>query len=285
MLTRRAFLAAAASAAGLAGCTSTTTRSDGTMPAATKTSYGDDAAQFGELTRPDGTSSGTVVVIHGGFWRAQYGLELGRPLAADLVGRGYTVWNLEYRRVGDGGGWPATLADVAAGIDHLADLDVATDRVVAIGHSAGGHLAVWAAGRATLRAGDPGAGPRVRLSGVVSQAGVLDLATAARTGVGDGAPQALLGGSPDDVPDRYRVADPIGQVPLPAPVLCLHARADANVPYAQSEAYVRAATRAGGRAALTTTEGDHFTLIDTSTSAWAAARDAVPDLLAGRLPG
>src|SRR5690349_23731746 len=105
--------------------------------------YGAGPAQFGELWRPDGPAAGTVVVLHGGFWRARYDLSLGRPLAADLAGRGYVVWNLEYRRVGRGGGWPATLADVAAGIDRLADLDVDVSAVVTVGHSAGGHLAVW----------------------------------------------------------------------------------------------------------------------------------------------
>ena len=90
--------------------------------------YGPSAAQFGELYRPAGVSLGTVVVIHGGFWRAQYDLSLGRPLAADLARKGYTAWNLEYRRVGAGGGWPNTLQDVADGIDHLAHLDVDTSR-------------------------------------------------------------------------------------------------------------------------------------------------------------
>lgn len=255
------------------------------MPdSARKISYGDDESQFGELSRPDGTSKGTVVIIHGGFWQAQYDLSLGRPLAADLVKRGYTTWNLEYRRVGNGGGWPSTLDDVAAGIDHLASLDV-DERVVAVGHSAGGQLAVWAAGRPKLGAGAPGGKVRVVLTGVVSQAGVLDLATAARNGVGGGAPQRLAGGEPGDVPEHYRVADPIEQVPVTPPVLCLHARADTNVPYAQSTAYVAAADKAGGQAKLTTTDGDHFTLIDPKTSAWAAAHDALPDLLAGRLPG
>jgi acetyl esterase/lipase len=158
-------------------------------------------------------------------------------------------------------------------------------RVVAVGHSAGGQLAVWAAGRAKLPAGAPGAAPRVPLGGVVSQAGVLDLATAARTGVGATAVPDLLGGSPDRVPERYALADPIQQVPLAAPVLCLHARGDDNEPFAQSEAYVRDATAAGGAAELTETAGDHFTLIDPASDAWAAARSALPDLLAGRLPG
>ena len=122
--------------------------------------YGSDPAQFGELWLPDGGQLGTVVVLHGGFWQAAYDLSLGRPLAADLAARGYAAWNLEYRRVGGGGGWPATFEDVAAGIDLLAALPVETSRVVAVGHSAGGHLGVWAAGRAGLPDGAPGARSR-----------------------------------------------------------------------------------------------------------------------------
>lgn len=289
MLSRRGFLGLLGGSA-LAGCSSTARTTDNgrvrsKQPKPRKIAYGSDGSQFGELSRPANAGrAGTIVIIHGGFWQAQYGLDLGRPLAADLVQHGYTCWNLEYRRVGNGGGWPTILADVAAGIDHLHELDVDTKQVVAVGHSAGGQLAVWAAGRAKLGPGAPGSSPAVQLTGVVSQAGVLDLVVAADSGVGSGAPQQLVGGSPDAVPDRYRVADPIEQVPLTAPVFCLHSRADGNVPFAQSSAYVAAAQKAGGAAKLHETMGDHFTLIDPSTAAWAAARDALPSLLAGRLP-
>ena len=116
-----------------------------------KIRYGHDHAQFGELTRPTGRSKGVVVVIHGGFWRAAYDLSLGRPLAASLVEHGWTAYNLEYRRVGNGGGYPKTLDDIAAGIDALAAVDgLDTSTVMTLGHSAGGHLAVWAAGRPKL---------------------------------------------------------------------------------------------------------------------------------------
>jgi acetyl esterase/lipase len=247
--------------------------------------YGSDASQFGELSRPDHAAHvGTIVIIHGGFWRARYGLELGRPLAADLVARGYTCWNIEYRRVGRGGGWPATFDDVSAAIDRLAEVEADASQVVAVGHSAGGQLAAWAAGRAKLPPGSPGSAPKIAVTGVVAQAGVLEVAGAARTGVGGVAAIELLGGTPDQVPDRYRLADPIAQVPLPAPVLCVHARADDSVPYAQSVAYVAAATKAGGRAALHEVPGDHFTLIDPSTPDWAVVRTALPALLAGELP-
>ncbi|WP_084011276.1 alpha/beta hydrolase [Pseudofrankia sp. DC12] len=244
--------------------------------------YGRDGDQFGELWLPAGGQAGaraTVVLLHGGFWRARYSATLARPLARDLAGRGYAAWNLEYRRVGHGGGWPATFADVAAGIDLLATLPVDTSRLVAVGHSAGGHLAVWAAGRSKLPAGAPGAGPGVELTAVVSQAGAVCLADCARDGVGGTAAVDLMGGTPADLPEAYRLADPAAAIPLGVPVLCAHARADDEVPFAQSARYVEAATAAGARARLLETPGDHYTLIDPAGPDWAMVVDALPELL------
>lgn len=250
------------------------------QPTVTTHSYGPDPAQYGELYRPgNGAAGAVVVIVHGGFWRARYDLSLGRPLAADLAARGYTAWNVEYRRVGAGGGWPTTLLDVAAAIDHLADLDVDTQRVAAVGHSAGGQLVTWAASRPRLPEGAPGTAPRVVLAGAVSQAGVLDLRTAAATGVGQTAVPDLLGGGPDAVPERYAVADPIALVPAPTPVVCVHGRHDDTVPLALSSRYVAAACRAGGRARLVETDGDHFTLIDPDAPDWAMAVDALGELI------
>jgi acetyl esterase/lipase len=235
--------------------------------------YGPDPAQFGELYRPrEPAHPGVVVVVHGGVWRARYDLALGRPLAADLAAHGFTAWNVEYRRVGNGGGWPVTADDVGAAIDHLATLDVDTSGVVTIGHSAGGHLAVWVTGRAT---------PLVPVTAAVAQAGVLDVRRALRNGLGGGAVAAFLGGPPDEVPDHYRAADLLAAAPPPVPVLCVHARADDVVPIRQSEAYVAAA---GNQAILREQPGDHFTVIDPQHGSWALVRDALPDLLAGRLP-
>ncbi|HST49506.1 alpha/beta hydrolase family protein [Jatrophihabitans sp.] len=247
-------------------------------------SYGDDESQYGELYLPAGDRRpGTVVVIHGGFWKARYGAEWGAPLAADLAVRGWAAWNLEYRRVGNGGGWPATLTDVAAGIDALADLQASagldTGRVVALGHSAGGHLAAWAAGRPVLPADAVGAAPRVRLTGVIAQAGVLDLARGAADQLGSGAVPALLGGMPADRPERYRLASPREQ--LPVPVRCLHARDDDVVPFSQSADYVAAARAAGADAGLVEVPGGHFGVIDPAAPAWQAALDLLPDLLDG----
>ena len=134
--------------------------------------YGAGPAQFGELWLPEAAVAGTVVVIHGGFWRARYDLSLGRPLAADLAARGYAAWNLEYRRALAGGGWPGTFEDVGAGIDLLATLPVDTSRVIAVGHSAGGHLAAWAAGRESCRRAllaRPRAGSQAQPAGVAGR--------------------------------------------------------------------------------------------------------------------
>lgn len=234
--------------------------------------YGDDPSQYAELTRPDGTSRGVVVVIHGGFWLDQYDLSLGRPLARSLAAEGWTAWNLEYRRVGNGGGWPTTGDDVSAGVDALADVpDLDLSRVVALGHSAGGHLATWAAGRQRLEAW---ADARVPLTGVVSQAGVLDLVTASEQGLGGGAVDGFLGAPASSRPD----ADPIRQVPLDVPVRCVHGRSDRNVPLEQSERYVDAATAAGADATLTEVDGDHFVLIDPSSDAWRVQLDVLAAL-------
>jgi acetyl esterase/lipase len=219
--------------------------------------YGDDVNQVAELYRPTGASRGVVVVVHGGFWRASYDLSLGRPLARSLVAAGWTVLNLEYRRTGNGGGFPATFDDVGAGIDLLADVDgLDTSRVITLGHSAGGHLAVWAAGRTS---------PRVPVTAAVSQAGVLDLRSAVEERLGDGAVELFLG--PYEAA-TYARADPLSQVPLDVPVVCVHAPDDDTVPFRQSQTYVDAARAAGAAADLVTVDGGHFAVIDPGSDAW-----------------
>jgi pimeloyl-ACP methyl ester carboxylesterase len=203
------------------------------------------------------------VVIHGGFWRARYDLRLADPLVADLVARGWAAWNLEYRRLGSqsGGGWPATFEDVASGIDLLASLDEPLDlgRVVAIGHSAGGQLALWAAARDDAR---------VPLTAAVSQAGVADLRQAARLGLSRRAAVSLLGGCPDERPDRYDVASPIERLPLGVPQLLVHGDADDAVPISIARRY---AERAGGECELVELPGcGHFEHLDPSSDAWLA---------------
>ncbi|WP_104045784.1 alpha/beta hydrolase family protein [Arthrobacter sp. ZGTC412] len=256
--------------------------------------YGTDPSQWGELFLPDlpngGTRRGVVVVIHGGYWRSQYGAELGEPLALDLAARGLAAWNLEYRRAGNGGGWPHTFTDVLAGIDKLLELAVphALDlaKVVALGHSAGGHLAVWAAGRDRLsglgaehREVGANAGG-VRLAGVVSQSGVLNLGEAGKLNLSNGAVANLLGGPSSEVPARYRFADPMAALPLEVPVYAVHATEDEDVPVAMSGSYVEASQIGPVPARLVMVPGDHFALIDPDAAAYATCRELVQELLA-----
>jgi len=249
--------------------------------------YGPGPDQFLEVTLPDGGAPApVVVVVHGGFWRARYGIELARPLAADLAAAGWAAVAVEYRRVGAGGGWPTTLADVAAALDSLPDLPAAprldlTD-VTVVGHSAGGHLAAWAAGRGQLPDGAPGAGPRVPVTAVVSQAGVLDLGAAVAADLGDGATVAFLGGTPADVPGRYAAADPVRLLPTGVPVLCVHGEDDTTVPLEQSRRFAAAATAAGDAVELAVVPGDHMAAIDLAGPAW---RRVVEWLTARRTAG
>jgi acetyl esterase/lipase len=216
--------------------------------------YGDDPSQLVELSVPDGTPRGVVVVIHGGFWKSAYDLSLGRPLAVDLVAKGWVALNIEYRRVGNGGGVPDTLDDVRAAIATLDDQELDLTRVVMLGHSAGGHLAAWAGGAVDA------------VTHVISQAGVLDLVAADQEGLGGGAVQAFLG-HPAGPADAG--ADPRQQLPLDVPVWCVHATDDDIVPISQSRDYVAAATAAGAQAELVEVSGGHFVVIDPESDAWA----------------
>lgn len=242
--------------------------------------YGEDPSQFGELRVPAGEPRGVVVVVHGGFWRSRYDLSLGQPLARDLTERGWVTWNLEYRRVGPGagggGGVPATFDDIATGIDHLARLADAgllqrraLDRVVGLGHSAGGHLVAWAAGRGRHA---PWGTPLVPLAHVVGEAPVMDLVAASRDRLGDGAVEAFLGHTPGP---EDAALDPTQQLPLDVPVWCVHAPDDDVVPFSQSTDYVARASAAGATAELVEVTGGHFGVVDGSHPAWAAVRSII----------
>lgn len=209
--------------------------------------YGRHRSQFPELYRPapGGPDPAPVaVVIHGGFWRARYGRRLMRGICADLAGRGWAAWNLEYRRIGwlSGGGYPRTLEDVAAGIDHLAALDgLDRSRVVAIGHFAGGHLAAWAASRED---------PVVPVTAVAVQAGVVDLRLGFELGLSGGVVHTFMGGTPAQHPDRYAAASPAERLPLGVPVLLVHGGRDEVVPPVMSESFGAAARAAGDEVEL-----------------------------------
>jgi acetyl esterase/lipase len=215
---------------------------------ASRHNYGDDPSQYGVLY-----GEGPVaVLIHGGFWKAEYGLELMDALAADLTARGWAAWNIEYRRLGNGGGVPYTLDDVAAAIDHLDQLPgVDLSRVVTIGHSAGGHLAAWAATRDHHR---------VAVTGVVSQAGVLDLERARELRLSNGVVERFLKDFPTDV------ASPIERLPLGVPALLTHGGKDDIVPVEISQRFARAS----GASLIVEPEEDHFGHLDPANPLWKA---------------
>jgi acetyl esterase/lipase len=211
-----------------------------------------------------------VALIHGGFWRQLYTKRLMHDMAAAISGLGWVAYNIEYRRVGalGSGGWPATFDDVSAAINALDTLDgVDVTRVMTCGHSAGGHLALWAAGdRATALDSEP---PRVRPALAASLAGVVDLIAAARMNLGGGAVQALMGGGPEEFPDRYRLGSPAGLLPLGVPQLLIHGLGDGSVPPGLSADYVQMATQHGDDATFVPLPGaGHMEMIDPKSRAF-----------------
>jgi acetyl esterase/lipase len=246
--------------------------------------YGRDADQFGELRMPapDAAPPAVAVLVHGGYWRSRWQLDLMDALAIDLQRRGFASWNIEYRRP-DRHGWDATAADVDAAVRHLDTLagrfPVDLARLVLIGHSAGGQLAARAAADLVVSS----AGPRPAV--LVSLAGVLDLAEAHRRHLGDGAVAAALGGSPADRPDVYRAASPSARVPLGIGQVIVTVRGDDPGLNEVSDRYVAAARAAGDRVTVIEGDGDHFTLIDPASRVWADTMDRVRDILAAGPPG
>ena len=217
--------------------------------------YGSETEQFGTLYRRPGQGAYRVVVlIHGGFWKQGYGLDLMTPLAEDLADRGFAVWNIEYRRVGQpGGGWRGTLDDVAAAVEFVPSLArtvefEATD-VSIVGHSAGGHLALWLGGLGDLA---------VPIKIAIGQGPVSDLEAAARANLGGGAVQSLLGGTPDQVPERYRFAQPARSTGSTRQVAVV-GHNDDIVPPEFSR----------GFETIEVPHTDHFDLIDPASTAWA----------------
>lgn len=220
-----------------------------------------------------------IVAIHGGYWRAAYGLDHLRPFCLALASRGFPVASLEYRRLGQsGGGWPGTLEDIESGLASVAvgaaDKGLDVSGVLLVGHSAGGQLALWAAARG--KALSPG---RLPVVGVVGLAPVSDLVEAARRHLSGGVVREFLGGSPEEVPARYQEASPVERLPLGVPTVVVHGTDDEDVPYDMSPAYVARARAAGDDARLVTLEGGgHFDVIEPDSRFWPQVAEAIESL-------
>jgi acetyl esterase/lipase len=243
--------------------------------------YGPAPQQLGHLRLPPGDGLDgpvpVVVNLHGGFWRARYDLAHAGPACAALTAAlGVATWNLEYRRLGrEAPGCAGTLDDVRAGYRALAALAARhrldLGRVVVVGHSAGGQLALY------LAAHEPA------LRGAVALAGVIDLDEAWRLGLSDdpaeSAVAAFLGGAPTEVPERYAAADPL-RLAIRPPQRLLHGSLDDVVPPAISRGYADAKARRGEDVRLVEIAGaDHFDVIAPAAPAWATVVDTVAALL------
>jgi acetyl esterase/lipase len=247
--------------------------------------YGEKVDQLAEIVAPPtGSDHPLVIVVHGGFWRAMYdrGHTAGQCLA--LARAGYVAAALEYRRVGHGGGWPTTFTDVAAGLDAVPGLlgaRVDADRVVLMGHSAGGHLVLWAAGRHRLPPDAPGyrATPAA-VRGVVALGAVADLHWAQQHRAGNTAALDLMGAGPDSPDGRWNAADPARLLPTGLRTVLLHGADDDSVPLGCAQSYVAAARAAGDPCVLEELPGvGHYEFMDPRSVAWPPVMAAVAGLV------
>jgi acetyl esterase/lipase len=261
-----------------------------------RTAYGPDSSQYGDLRVPSGPGPHPVVIlIHGGCFKAAYAtLRDLAPMGDALKEMGIATWNIEYRRLGQpGGGWPGTYLDVGRAVDHLRALakQHALDlgRVVIVGHSAGGHLAMWAAARARVPNGSDlhAVGP-LPVRGVLDLAGPVDLTANIAGYEGlcrDTVITGLLGGTPAAVPERYAQGSAIKLLPLGIPQVLLIGEHEEFVPRPLAEAYVRAATQAGDPVHLVVIPRvGHFEIASPRATTWPRVASVIRSLLDGKLP-
>lgn len=266
--------------------------------------YGPDSLQFGLLRLPRGPGPFPVaVVIHGGCWLARIGVyhptpRYMAPLAEALRQEGLATWNIEYRSLGHpGGGWPGSFLDIGQAVDFLRDLarrfPLDTARVIAVGHSAGGHFALWAAGRHRLTTGSPIAAPvPLRLAGAVSVGGpgdMLDFARYDRAICGEPVTARLFGVLPDTtlpaLRSRATEASPAELLPLGVPHRLVVGVEDRVVPAASAEAYVARALAAGDDARyVPVPDAGHFDPLRPHGSGWEAVRRSILELLPSPAP-
>jgi len=256
-------------------------------------SYGPHPDQCGDLYLPGGKQDGrrwpVIVLIHGGFWSNKYGRDLMGLMATEIASARYgAVLNIEFRRAGHGsdGGFPNTLLDIAAAMDHIPTLGNAypldPTRVVAVGHSSGGHLALWSSMRANLPSGAPGANPIITPSLVVSQSGVCDLKYAYEKFVGGYAVPLFLGstGGGRVDPMHLMMSDPSQLLPTPSKLVLLHSEHDQAIPISMSQDFASLARDKGTDATFTIIPGeDHFAFLSQRTRAFAGTMNSIQSFL------
>lgn len=251
--------------------------------------YGEAELQIGELRTPLSTKDTfpLVIFIHGGCWMSAYNLDHVSTVCADLVKEGYAVWTPEYRRVGDeGGGYPNTFKDIQASVDFartLADIyPLDLENVVVMGHSAGGHLALWLATQGQLSKSSRlyNANP-LPLKGVISLAGITDLAAYDKVGNDCSTSVVkLLGGSVDEMESRYDKGSPINLLPANIPIRLIHGDKDNIVPISQSEAFAKKAKAKGDDVKVLTIEGGgHFDMASPYSAAWKVIKSELAELI------
>jgi len=237
--------------------------------------YGPEPLQFGDLRLPGGVGNGPhplVVMIHGGAWQAIYNLTHAGHLCVDLAEHGIASWNIEYRRIGDpGGGWPGTGDDVLLALNYVHELErnypVDLERVVLMGHSAGGHLAVWSSLNTDLP-----------LRGVISLAGTVDMHTHAAAGHDHGLITRLLGGGPEDKPELWQSVSPRQHLPWPVKTVLICGTADVH--WSHNEETAEAARQVGGDVEfISLPDADHFEVVDPPAAEWKVVRRTIERLI------
>jgi acetyl esterase/lipase len=247
-------------------------------------SYGTADRQFGEWFLPNLDGAPLVVLIHGGYWRPIYRLDIEEASAKALAQSGFAVWSIDYRTYESG--WPATFEDVAAAIDYGIQRapahGVDATRKALCGHSAGGALAQWVTSRRRLPSDAPGANAQAPLFDlIVLSAPVACLTLASTDQLGSGAVDTLMGGRPEDVPERYAVCDPAHLTPDPGRRLILHGDADTDVPMSQSECIRDHLDDHGIDVELAILPGDdHYRILDPSSTVSLLRQQALADALA-----
>lgn len=266
------------------------------QPADFRVSYGSDSSQYGELRVPPGAGPHPVaILIHGGCFKAAYAtLRDLSPMGDALKANGIATWNVEYRRVGQpGGGWPGTYQDVGHAVNYLRTVapqhELDLSRVVIVGHSAGGNLAMWAAARGRIPTSSELYAPNpLRVRGVIDLAGPLDM-TANIAGYQalcrDSVITELLGGTPAAMPERYAQVSPIRLVPSGIPQVVIIGDHDDFLPRPIADSYVRRAEQSGDKVRLILIpNAGHFEIASPRAAAWTQVAAAIQSLLDGKLP-